>query len=643
MLQLFRSFFQSKLGIIVTLAFLALIALAFASTDVANTGTFGGITGGDRVAVVGDRRVDTAELSMNASNAFERARQEDPTLTMQVFAANGGVDGILEQMLSRVALAAFGEEHGMRAGKRLVDSEIRQIPAFRDLSGNFSQEIYQGALRQQGLTDAAVREDLAMGLFARQVVTPLALGPTMPTSLSQRYAQLLRETREGAVALLPSTAFMPAGAPTAAQLQTYYQENRSGYVRPERRVIRYAVFGEDALGEQAAPTQAQIAARYQRDQAQYAQQEDRTFTQLVVPTQAAAQAIVDEVRGGVSLQQSAQQKGLATVQIGPISRGDLAQRTSAAVAQAGFAAARGALSAPAQGGLGWYVLQVEALDTRAGRSLAQVRNDIAQTLAVEQRSAALGDLTVRIEEELEDGRNLTELAEELGLALQQTPPLTAVGQVYGSEGTVPAELAPVVQAAFEMDEEEPQLAVLQPGQQFLVYDVTDITQSATAPLAEIREQVVAAWRRDRGFAGAREAATRIMRRVAGGQPLAEAARAEKAQLPPVDDVSLNRQQISQQGQVPPVLALLFSMAEGTVKRLAAPENTGWFVVALDDIVTPDLANDDPIVAATGQQLQSVLGDEYVEQFVRAVQQEVGVERNQAGIDAVVAQLTGQAN
>jgi peptidyl-prolyl cis-trans isomerase D len=57
MLQPFRNFFKSKIGIAVTLGFLALIAVAFASSDVANTGTFGGIAGGDRVAIVGGEKV----------------------------------------------------------------------------------------------------------------------------------------------------------------------------------------------------------------------------------------------------------------------------------------------------------------------------------------------------------------------------------------------------------------------------------------------------------------------------------------------------------------------------------------------------------------------------------------------------------
>ena len=68
MLQFFRNFFKSKVGIAVTLGFLALIAFAFASSDVANTGTFGGVAGGDRVAVVGDSRIDAIDLSARASD-----------------------------------------------------------------------------------------------------------------------------------------------------------------------------------------------------------------------------------------------------------------------------------------------------------------------------------------------------------------------------------------------------------------------------------------------------------------------------------------------------------------------------------------------------------------------------------------------
>jgi hypothetical protein len=251
MLQLFRNMFKSKVGVGVTLIFLVVIAIAFASSDVANTGMFGGVSGGDRVAVVGDERVDASELTSAAGNALDQMRQQNPTLTMQVFVAQGGLTKVLDQMLQRTAIAEFARSSGMRAGKRLVDSELRNMPAFRGPDGSFNTEAFRAALQQRGLSEALVRDDLESGLLARQLITPVAFSPVMPASFGQHYASLLRERRQGAVALLPSTTFAPTGAPTDAQLQAFYRANTSRFVRPERRVIRYVSFGDEALGHAA--------------------------------------------------------------------------------------------------------------------------------------------------------------------------------------------------------------------------------------------------------------------------------------------------------------------------------------------------------------------------------------------------------
>lgn len=643
MIQLFRKFFSSKFGIAITLGFLALIAFAFASMDISSTGVFGGVSGGDRVAVVGKERIDAAELSTAATNALDQARQTDPTITMQAFIARGGLEEVLRQLIDRTAIAEFARRHGMRAGDRLVDSELLQIPAFRGPDGNFDQNAFRAALAQRGLSESAVRNDLAMGLLARQLLTPISFSPVVPRSVAERYASLLRERREGSIVFLPATSFAPQGAPTEAQLQAFYNENRDRYIRPERRVIRYATFGPDAVGAPPAPTAAQISERFQRDRAQYAASERRRFTQLVVPTQDAAEAIVAEVRGGKSLDVAAREKGLATTSVGPVTQDELARSASAAAAQAAFSAQQGAIAQPARGGLGWYVLRVDEVDRQPARTLQQVRDEIAAALAVEQRQAALDDLTARIDEEIESGRSLSEVAQELDITVAATRPATADGRIYGTNETVAPVLASVLPVAFDMDEGEPQLAVVAPGESYVIFDVSNITPSATAPLAEIREDVTADWRRDTGANAARAAADRILDRVTKGSTLAAAVAAENKGLPTPQTLTLNREQLAQQGRVPAELALFFSMARGTVKKLEAPGDAGWHVVRLDSIDAPQIAGNDPIVASTMRELGQASGTEYVDQFVKAAQREVGVERNDAAIRAIAAQLTGQQN
>jgi peptidyl-prolyl cis-trans isomerase D len=643
MIQLFRKFFSSKIGIGVTLAFLGLIAFAFASSDIANTSMSGGLSGGSRIAAVGSQRIDATNVQTAANNALDQVRQNDPRITMPAFLAQGGLDEVIDQLVDRASLVEFGRIIGLRVSDRLIDSEILQIPGFRGVDGNFDRNAFLAVLSQRGITEAAVRDDLSATLMARQLATPVMLAPVLPSSLGSTYASLLRETRIGAIARIPSEAFVPAGNPTDAQVQAFYTANRESYIRPERRVIRFAAFGEEALKSVPEPTAAQIQARYQRDRTQYAATERRSFTQLVASTQAIAQEIATAVRGGTSLDAAARARGLATTQVAASTKAELTTNTSAAVADAGFAASQGAIANPARGPLGWFVLQVDGVQRQAERPLAQVRDEIATSLRAELRRAAFADMAANIEDQLDSGTSLTDMARELGLTVTSTAPTTGDGSIYLQPGaSVPPAVQPVLQVAFDMDEGEPQLAETVPGQSFLIYDVSEITPSAPAPLAEIRDEVIAAWKLDRGAAAARQAADRVLARVAKGSTLAEAIAAEETTLPAPQPVRLGREELARIGQVPPPLALMFSMAAGSVKRLEERGDAGWFVIRLDTIEPGQVAADDALISATLQQLGNAAGDEYAAQFLSAVQRQVKVERNAEAIEALRRQLSGTA-
>ena len=101
----------------------------------AGTASFGGIAGGDRVAVVGDEKIGNAEFARSVSAGVDQVRQENPTVTMPQFIEQGGLDVVLEQLIDRYALAGYAQKYGLRAGKNLVNSEILQISAFQGPDG----------------------------------------------------------------------------------------------------------------------------------------------------------------------------------------------------------------------------------------------------------------------------------------------------------------------------------------------------------------------------------------------------------------------------------------------------------------------------------------------------------------------------
>ena len=120
-------------------------------------------------------------------------------------------------------------------------------------------------------------------------------------------------------------------------------------------------------------------------------------------------------------------------------------------------------------------------------------------------------------------------------------------------------------------------------------------------------------------------------------------RKEETNLPPAESVNLTRDQIvNQQRQVPPPLALLFSMATGTTKPLEAANDMGFFIVSLNDIETRSMDDNESLLEATTNQLQTALTAEYREQLTRAIRKELTVERNESAIEAVRKQLVGES-
>ncbi|GGB60748.1 peptidylprolyl isomerase [Blastomonas aquatica] len=643
MISFFRSFFQSKIGLAISFIFLALIAVAFAASDVTGGATFGGVSS-ESVAEIDGDGIGTAEFSATVSNAFNQYRQDNPQLDMTAFDEQGGIDGILEQMIGSYAASAFGDSIGLGASKRLVDSEISGIQAFKGADGRFDETLFRNALAQQGLTEARVRADIERGLMTDQLVVPATFGAKMSEQMALPYAGLVIEGREGEIAFVPSGAFAPRTAPTAEQLQTFFTRNSSRYRIPERRVLRFATFMTDRFRDQVKISDAEIAALYKQRSAEFAATEKRDLEQLIVPTEAAAKAIAAKINGGTSMAAAAREAGLEPVELGLQSKAEVTRVTSPAVANAVFSTAAGKVAAPARSALGWHVVRVDSVTAIAARSLAQVRPALENELAQEKLRQTVSDFTADLEDRIADGASLADIAKDENLTLETSPELLANGQSptnpdFAAIGAYQAML-PV---AFSLEEDAgPQLAEVQQGTEFVVFEVQEIKLAAPPPLASIRERVASDWAIAQGLSAAKALADSIAKTSRTSAALAKAVSESKVPLPGIEKIATNRQTITQQqGRVPPPVALLFSMAEGTTKVLEGPNRSGWFIVHLTKINRGDATKVPELLLATRTQLGQVVAEEYAQQLMAAMKSATNVKRNPAAIKRVKDQLTGR--
>lgn len=640
-MQIFRNFFKSRLGVPVTIGFVGLIGFAFATSDISNTGAIGGVSGDEDIAEVGSTEITAFQLRQAAGTAVDSLRQENPTISLTAFVEQGGLEDVFDQLIERASLSVFSKKYGLRAGDNLVNSEILQIPAFRGSDGNFSKDTYQQVLSSRGLKDADIRKDFEEGLLAKQVLIPASFGARAPNSISGRYASLLKESRTGAIATIPAAAFAPNRDPSAAELKAYYDAHKGEFIRPERRVISYALIGAEGVASKAVPLESEIQDYYKKNSALYAASEKRGITQLIVPTKQAAETIIKGVKSGGSFEAAASQAGLKLSTIAPSSLRDMGTQTSIDIAKSVFAASKGALLPPLKSGLGYHIIRVDNIAVKAGKTLAEARGEIAKIVTEAKKRQVISDFAAQIDDEIANGSSIMDIAKIMNAKVLQTKPITADGMVYGVAGeTAPKELAGVLQAAFQAEENAPELLEIEPGKTFLVYEVSGVTPSAAAPLSEITAPAKMAWKLAEGAKLAKAATDRIVKRIAQGSTLAAAQAAEKISLPALTPIKMSREELAKSGgNVPPALALMFSMAQGTTKRLEAPNNRGWIIVSLQKIDTAKLEKNDPVYGQTAREISTLMSREYADQLRKAIAKEVGVKRNDTAFKALRAQLT----
>lgn len=645
MLRVFRSGTSSK--ILFGFLGLALFAMVVTGFGTGGMGIGGMGTASDRLASVGGEALTSTEVAEQVSRQFDAARGQQPALDISTFIGSGAYEEIIRQMIASKAVSAFAAEHGMGASQRMVDGQIAGIPAFQNLAGKFDDATFRRALQAERITEEQLREELAASLIQRQILLPVAASTRVPQALATQYAALLLETRSGEVAFVPASAVGAGGEPTDAEVEAFYKRQQARYTVPERRVLRYATFGPEAVAAAATPTAAEIEAFYRANAASYGPTQTRTLSQVVLPDQAAARAFSAKVASGTSFQQAAQQAGFSAsdIQVGSRTREAFADLTSDAVANAAFSAAQGAVTAPTQSDFGWHVVRVDAIETTPAKPLQAVRGEIEEQLRAQKQQDALSDLVTRIEDAIADGSTFDEVVRAEKLTATQTPPITATGAVLGAPTQAPADLGPLLRPGFEMAaDEDPVVETVQPGQRFALLAVGQVIPAAPAPIAQIREEVKADLVRERASARARAVAAAIETKVNAGTPLADAVAQADVRLPAVEQVKAQRLDIARQNQqVPPPMAMMFSLPRGKARLMEAPGGAGWYVVHLTGVTPGDPSTNPALVQATRTQFARITGDEYAEQFSNAIERQLEVERDEAAIARLKEQLrTGAA-
>jgi peptidyl-prolyl cis-trans isomerase D len=83
------------------------------------------------------------------------------------------------------------------------------------------------------------------------------------------------------------------------------------------------------------------------------------------------------------------------------------------------------------------------------------------------------------------------------------------------------------------------------------------------------------------------------------------------------------------------------MKKGTTKTLPAPQDQGWFIVVLKDIIKGDASKNAAELDSRRTEMTQLVRDEYAAQLIAAAAKDVGVSRNESAIKDMRTRLTSR--
>ncbi|MFC5577562.1 peptidyl-prolyl cis-trans isomerase [Lysobacter niabensis] len=483
-------------------------------------------------------------------NAFERARQQQRAQQGEAFDAKEFESAenklrILDQLVDLRVQKLAARSAGVAVNDALVKKEIMGIPAFQ-VDGKFNYDRYRLALSSQipPQTEHQFERLVRQGLEESLVNSAIGDSSFYTAAETDRLLKLMYETRDASVLMLP-----PPAADTApvsdAEIKGWYDTHAAAYRAPETVSLEFVELNAADLPV-VAPDEAALRARYEQEKKQFVEQEQRLASHILIQVDEKADAAAQKAAEAKAKQVHA----LATApgaDFAALARansddpgskgtgGDLGWNGKGVMVpefdKVLFALKPGEISAPVKTSFGWHIIQLREVKGAQQQDFELVREQLLREESEAVRERAYNDLSGKLVDlVLKNPTSLGPAARELNL------PVRTLGPVARNSNEGILATAAVKRQAFDeariQDGTVSDPIEIAPNHSVLLR-VTAHTPERAQPLAQVRDQVVAAVHADRTSKAAAKEADALLARLVAGETLAQVATSKGLPAPSV--------------------------------------------------------------------------------------------------------------
>ncbi|MDO8862337.1 SurA N-terminal domain-containing protein [Haliea sp. E1-2-M8] len=504
---------------------IGLIVLSFALFGIESILVGGG---GSSVAEVNGETVSPIELQQ----AVDTQRRQlmammgddlDPALLDEQRLSARALEGIINRKL----LMQSARSMGLTVSEAELGAVIGGMEQFQ-VDGEFSPEMYKSLLASAGYTPGTFKRALKDDLVLNQLRAGLA-GSDFATSAELALnARILAEQRDIRYLTIPLEPFLAESAPDAAEIEAWYRANEERFMTPESVVLNYVELTLEDFRKPVAERDIEEEYRIQVDGYQY-QTENRVAHILLQQgsDESAADFAnrIDAVQAALAAgEEFAAVAAERSDDIGSASNGgDLGfsagdafpEEMEAAIAELDV----NVISEPVETEAGTHILLVTERREADPPSLAELRPELESRLQDREARVALLLAVEQLRDLAFTAGDLSRPAEELGLEVKRSEPVTRDQQ------SGPLAAPGILRAAFSEDVLElghNSEVVELGGDRFVAVHLHRHNKPELQPLAAVQEEIVAALTRERAQEALERTAEAAVESLAAGEESLEA-------------------------------------------------------------------------------------------------------------------------
>ena len=580
------------------------------------------------VIKVGDTEIRSSTFRNHFSRSLDRLRQQLGTTVTQELAVQMGLgDDVTNGLIDQQVLTREAERMGMSISDDLLRTVIASDSMFQGPTGQFDRTRYEEVLFRSGMGEQAFLADLAGRLIRDPLVSAATAAPPPPEGLVKAQNAFAGEQRTVVVLYRDHADFPAPDDPGETVLRQVYQDQETLYRQGELRDLTALVLDTDEIAKGFAVGDARIAEEYENRKGQYFKPETRDVAQILFQDADAAVNAYGRLQAGESWVTVVGDSGGVATELGVLGKG---QFLTPELADAAFNVTSPGAAGPVESPFGHHVLLVKTINPESTTPLADVRDEISHSLALDLAIDEIIERANAVEDAIAAGDSLESAADAAGVSLMRFDGVTRTG--LDTAGNRIDGLPPEGQflaVAFQTEENENSILTERPHGGYFVVRVDRVVPETKKPFEQVQAQVLNDWRESQRSEQAEQAAAALAETLRSGADPSGAAADASFSLTTLAPFTRTQ---SPDPATPGLVTAVFDAGKGDT--LVHNDYGRVFVVSITDVTTGQSGE-----SSENERLrQSIDRDRRVETaqaFQRAIRARYEVEIDQQAVDYVL--------